>query len=122
MPSSVPSAGPLRPKALGIEGPVISASSIAVLKPFLFDAKAKRDVTKLLPTPPLPLTTPITFLIWLSLCGASKKLSDLRSLQFEEQLEQSCVQLSLIFFSSYNICNAVIISFLGTTPMSLFIV
>ena len=65
----------LIPKALGIEGPVISASRIAVLKPFLWVDTAKSEVTRDLPTPPLPLTTPITFLIFESSWGCSCKLS-----------------------------------------------
>jgi hypothetical protein len=51
-----------RPKAFGIDGPVMSASSIAVFKPFLFASTASNEVTIDFPTPPLPLTIPITFL------------------------------------------------------------
>ena len=49
------------PKAFGIEGPVMSASSIAVLKPSLLVPEARREVTVDLPTPPFPETIPITF-------------------------------------------------------------
>ncbi len=62
-PSSEPVALPLIPKTFGIDGPVISASKTAVLKPFLFIKTARREVTSDFPTPPFPLTTPITFLI-----------------------------------------------------------
>jgi len=41
------------------------------------------------PTPPLPLTTPITFLMLLLSWGFSKKLSGLLLEQSAEQLEQS---------------------------------
>ena len=44
-------------KAFGIEGPVISASRMAVENPRLFIDTAKSDVISDLPTPPLPLTT-----------------------------------------------------------------
>ena len=70
------------PNALGIDGPVISASRIAVEKPRLFIETAKSDVISDLPTPPLPLTTPITFLIFESSCGFSKRLFGSREEQF----------------------------------------
>ena len=41
------------PKDCGIDGPVISASRIAVLYPFFFFSQANKDVTKDLPTPPV---------------------------------------------------------------------
>ena len=52
----------------------------------------------LLPTPPLPLTTPITFLILLSAWGGSRKSAGfvLREAQFSPQVSQLCVQFSLI--------------------------
>ncbi len=46
-----------------MEGPVISASRIPTLQPFLRIILARDAVTIDFPTPPLPLTTPITFLI-----------------------------------------------------------
>jgi hypothetical protein len=56
-----------------------------------------------LPTPPLPLTTPITFLIWLKSWGFSWKLAlgfflDAQSAWHEEQ---SDVQLSGIAEASF---------------------
>ena len=52
-----------KPNAVGIEGPVMSASRIAVLNPSRFTLHARRLVTRDFPTPPLPLTMPITFFI-----------------------------------------------------------
>ena len=49
------------PKIRPIEGPVISPSRIAILYPSLCLASANNEVTEDFPTPPLPLTTPITF-------------------------------------------------------------
>ena len=43
-----------------MDGPVISASSTAELYPFLEKIAASLEVTKDLPTPPFPLTIPIT--------------------------------------------------------------
>ena len=48
-------------KTFGIDGPVTSASNIAVLCPRRFMVTAIKEVTKDLPTPPFPLTTAITF-------------------------------------------------------------
>ena len=47
--------------ALGIDGPVISASRIATFFPFLLEEEASIAVTEDFPTPPFPLTIPITF-------------------------------------------------------------
>lgn len=60
-PISVALAFPCSPKALGIDGPVISASKTAVFLPAFCMAAAKSEVTIDFPTPPLPLTIPITF-------------------------------------------------------------
>ena len=96
-PRSVISACPRSPKALGMEGPVTSASSIATCFPARRKATARREVTMDLPTPPLPLTTPMTLRIWLSLCaGFLKEAASRRSPQFAEQLPQSCVQFGII--------------------------
>ena len=57
------------------------------------------------PTPPLPLTTAITFLMDERACGAFKKLSVFLEAQSEEQLEQSCVQFSDIIFSFFKILS-----------------
>ena len=63
MPSSEPDTrSPSKPKIFGMEGPVISASRIAVLYPSLCMDTASIEVTRLLPTPPLPDTTPMTCL------------------------------------------------------------
>ena len=86
--SSIASALAVRPKALGTLGPVISASRIAVESPFLFARTARREVTIDLPTPPFPLTTPMTFFTLLKgFCGSRK--SCLRDEQFELQVLQS---------------------------------
>ncbi|MPN47956.1 hypothetical protein SDC9_195560 [bioreactor metagenome] len=91
----------LRPKALGIEGPVISASSMAVRWPLLFIKTASIEVISDFPTPPFPLTIPITFLMLLSSFGSTKRLSVFwRLLQFASQVSQSCVHSSLIFSTS----------------------
>src|SRR5699024_4802348 len=78
------------PKDLGTDGPVISASSTPTFSPAFAQAEASRQVTRLLPTPPLPLTTPITFLIWEALFIGFKKLcGSFLSPQFCAQEEQS---------------------------------
>ena len=45
---------------MGMEGPVMSASKIPVRILRLLPPEARRAVTRDLPTPPLPLTTPTT--------------------------------------------------------------
>ena len=50
------------------------------------------------PTPPLPLTTAITFLIRLISCGCTNRLSAFLSLQFSLQLSQFWEQFSLMDF------------------------
>ena len=60
VPSSLQVALPERPKDLGIDGPVISASRMAVLRPDWRALTARSEVTSDFPTPPLPLTTAIT--------------------------------------------------------------
>ena len=62
------------PKAFGIDGPVISASMIPTLYPFALIILARDAVTSDLPTPPFPLTTPITFFTWLRAFWGSRKL------------------------------------------------
>ena len=54
MDSPSPTARPSMPKAMGMEGPVTSASMTPTRKPFLAMAEARETVTELLPTPPLP--------------------------------------------------------------------
>ena len=94
-----------KPKDLGMDGPVISASRMAVCFPLAFIFTARREVTRDLPTPPFPLTMPITFPTELAGFKGSKKLvrSVVRLLQFSLQELQSWVQFSLtslIFNSS----------------------
>ena len=96
MPISVPDAFSDMPNIFGMEGPVISASMTAVRRPLRCAVTANRAVVSDLPPPPLPLTTPITFLILLNSCGF---LCISRSEQFSEQLPHSCVHSSDIVFS-----------------------
>ncbi len=49
------------------EGLVKSKSKRPTLQPFLASDKAKTEATRLLPTPPFPLDTAMTFRIFLSL-------------------------------------------------------
>ena len=60
MPSDRRKAGP-RTKGLRIDGPVTSASMMPTFLPARISSEASKHVTDVLPTPPLPLTTPITF-------------------------------------------------------------
>ena len=90
IPSSAGDAGISVPNIFGIEGPVISTSIRAVFLPARFAAQASRDVTMDFPTPPLPLTIPITFLMSdASFCGTSRFCGSVREPQFLLQLEQS---------------------------------
>src|SRR5690554_2655812 len=102
-PSSVPLALPVIPNALGIEGPVISASRTAAWWPFLLAVTASIDVTRDLPTPPFPLTTPITFLTLLISCGFALKsvCCFFLSAHSSAQLLQLWLQFSLILISSF---------------------
>ena len=61
IPASLPTALPCTPYIFGIDGPVISASRIPTEYPCCTIIRARDAVTIDLPTPPLPLTTPITF-------------------------------------------------------------
>ena len=89
MPSSLPSALVWTPKAVGMEGPVMSASSTPTFLPSRRMATAREEVTVLLPTPPLPLTTAITFPMWdRPLAGARKSWGVVRSEQLSPQEEQ----------------------------------
>ena len=80
MPSSVPCARPVTPKIFGMDGPVTSASRMAVEKPLRCIMTARDEVTIDLPTPPLPLTTAMTFLISLRLLAGSSRLCGLPQL------------------------------------------
>ena len=56
-------------------------------------AAAREQVTVDLPTPPLPLTTAMTFLMLeSSLAGARRSMGAVRSLQLSPQEEQSWLQ------------------------------
>ena len=59
------------PKARGIEGPVMSESRIAVERPLCCALVASSEVTSDLPTPPLPLTTPISLPTLVPSCSCS---------------------------------------------------
>ena len=73
----------------GMEGPVMSASRIAARLPARAVALASRPVTRDLPTPPLPLTTPMTLRTSLpALAGASRE-EGFASEHLLAQLEQS---------------------------------
>ena len=52
--SPSPTARVSRPQAVGLEGPVLSASMMPTLSPRLAMAVAREAVVVLLPTPPLP--------------------------------------------------------------------
>ena len=53
-------AGPWIPYILGMDGPVMSASRMPTRYPSFASWLARDAVTMDLPTPPFPLTTPIT--------------------------------------------------------------
>jgi len=102
MPSSLPSALVWTPKAVGMEGPVMSASRTPTVLPMRRMATAREEVTRLLPTPPLPLTTAMTFPMWdRPLAGARKSWGAVRSPQLSPQEEQSCVQSDIVFVPSF---------------------
>ena len=94
MKSSPPRADSCTPNICGTLGPVTSASRMAVRCPRRCISAASRPVTRLLPTPPLPLTTAITRPTALPSCRGLRKLSFLRLGQFSPQEEQSLVQFS----------------------------
>ena len=95
---SVPCAFSFTPNALGIDGPVISASSMAVFRPLRLKVTASSEVTRDLPTPPLPLTTPMTFLTLLRSLSFSRKSSLEGCLleQLAEHVLQSCVHSLMV--------------------------
>ena len=108
-PYSFPKTSPLTLKILGIEGPVISASKIPISKPSRRSPVASKLVTRDLPTPPLPLTTPITFLILEYLLGFSlKSLISHFSLQLAQSLLQAIVfSFYNIFFNIFIFCHSI---------------
>ena len=83
------------PKALGMDGPVMSASKMATDLPCFALPTASSDVTRDLPTPPLPLTMPMTFLTLENSFVFSLTILDAQSFP---QDSQSCVH-SLIYNS-----------------------
>ena len=101
--SSVPMQCSWMPKDLGMEGPVMSASRIAQLWPRRCISDAIRDVTRDLPTPPLPLTTAMTFLTLAPSRRLLRKLSAVLSAQSLPQVEQSCVHSLILLFSAFRI-------------------
>ena len=90
----------LAPKAFGMDGPVISASSTPARRPVRCMAVASMAETVLLPTPPLPDTTAMTLPILDFGLGCACRLSGLRSEQASLQLEQLPPQDSLIMQKS----------------------
>ena len=107
------------PNAMGMDGPVISASRMAVFLPLRFMLTAIMEVTRDFPTPPLPLTTPITFFTELAGFSASRNslLSTVRLSQLALQEPQSWLH-SLIFRSPSNSCLAVSVQRFQTLTIS----
>ena len=102
MPSSVPCARPVIPNIFGMDGPVMSASRMAVENPLRCIITASEEVTIDLPTPPLPLTIPMTFLTSLRWFAGSSRLCGLEQeplLEQEEQLPEQPLA-SLMYFIS----------------------
>ncbi|MPN54092.1 hypothetical protein SDC9_201761 [bioreactor metagenome] len=101
--SLFPTAFSVTPKEWGIEGPVISASRIAVRCPRRCMAAASRLVTSDLPTPPLPEMMPMTCLtLDLALASARKSgASFLESQPAEVQPEHCPSQLLIYMITSY---------------------
>ena len=101
MPSSLPTALSWMPRMRGILGPVMSASSTPAIFPRRAVSHASRPVTSDFPTPPLPLTTPMTFFTRLpAFAGASKLCGFCRDAHALPHEEQSCVHFSAIMFTS----------------------
>ena len=96
MPASSDMARSCTPNARGIDGPVMSESRMPTRYPRRLMETASKEVTRDLPTPPLPLATAMTLRTELISCGASKKSFRLFVLegQFSPQLLQSWVQFS----------------------------
>ena len=102
-PSCVTVAPSWIPNALGIDGPVISASRIPTLAPVARIRHAIKEVTKDFPTPPLPLTTPMTFFTELAGSNFSRKLCGSFVLlpQFAEHVPQLWVQFSAVSLDGF---------------------
>ena len=99
IPSPSPLTGPCMPNIFGTEGPVISASSIATFCSLRLIATASIAETIDFPTPPFPLTTPMTFFMLLFELHGSMRLSFFDA-QDAPQVEQSCVHSSFAIISS----------------------
>ena len=98
-PSGAASQIPERPNAFGMDGPVTSASMMPTERPRRRSSTAASSVTSDLPTPPLPLTTPITFpTMLIALIGSN--IDSFFELHAAPQVEQSWVQPSISFSSS----------------------
>ena len=108
MPLSSAWAAPVRPYIFGMEGPVMSASRIPTLYPLAAIAFAREPVTKDFPTPPLPLTTPITFFTELAGFNFSRKLCGSLVLlpQFAEHVPQLWVQFSDVSLITISLSNS----------------
>ena len=93
----------VKPNAFGMEGPVRSASMMAVFSPFLLALTASKEVVRDLPTPPLPETTAITFLTLLNSLAWTRKLSGppLRLGQFSTPQEPQLLSQSGMLFSFF---------------------
>ena len=98
MPSSLAPAHSQTPNAFGTDGPVMSASRMAVRLPARCIAVASIAVTVLLPTPPLPETTAMTFFTLDLSFSLASRLSFVRSEQLSPQEEQFPLHCSLIVF------------------------
>ena len=84
------------PNVFGMLGPVMSASKIAVLYHLRFIRTDKYEVVSDLPTPPFPLTTPITFFTLLCLFSGSIMLFLESEEHVVEQLLHSPEQLIVL--------------------------
>ena len=103
------STSPLTPKTFGIEGPVMSASSTPTRWPRRAMAVARSEVTRDLPTPPLPLMTAMTRLTLLCSFGGVRRLCGSCCAPpqppAEEQLLQPLLQFSLMMNLSFIVEN-----------------
>ena len=94
MPNSLPYAFECTPNIFGIEGPVMSASMMPVLYPFLVAARAESAVTMDFPTPPFPDTMPMTFFMELFSLRTALGMPPSLEGQSLPHVLQSCVQSS----------------------------
>ena len=95
--------GPSTLNMRGIDGPVISASRIAVLNPCFAVIDAISPVTRDLPTPPFPDTMPITCLTFdNAFTGTVKSVFSLQLPWLSQEL-QSCVHSLINSLPVFNI-------------------